>query len=202
MTTVLIVDDHVLIREGLHRALTKTHFDVVGEAASVHEAQIRYESLLPAAVIVDLNLGDRSGLDFAEWVRSQSKSCAIIVLTMDDRSEVLNQAKRVGVNAYVLKEAPLTELVSALNFVIANPRKFFSLAQVKPTLTTHFDLTARESEILALLPEGLSNREVASLLFISEATVKTHLLSLYRKLEVNNRVRAIEVGRLNNLLPY
>ncbi len=202
MTTLLIVDDHVLIREGLRRALTVTDFDVIGEAASLSEAKIRYEALQPAAILIDLNLGDGSGLDFAEWVRKKSPNCAIIVLTMDDRAEVLARAKQVGVNAYVLKEAPLNELVSALNFVISNPRKFFTAARVKPTLTKLFDLTARESEILALLPEGLSNREMASLLFISEATIKTHLLSLYRELKVKNRIQAIEVARSNNLLSH
>lgn len=200
MTDVLIIDDHALIREGIRRALSSTDFLVVGEASSLEEGMARFESQLPAAVIVDLNLGESSGLDFIRWVRLQQSRCAIVVLTMDDRASVLEKAKKAGASAYVLKEAPLSELVTALRFVQTSPEKFFSRAQVKRMSKGVPNLTERENEILALLPKGLTNREMGSLLFISEATVKTHLLALYRKLEVTNRVQAIEVGRENDLL--
>ncbi|MEI8065964.1 MAG: response regulator transcription factor [Actinomycetes bacterium] len=202
MTNVLIIDDHPLIREGIRRALSGTDFQVVGEASSLEEGMARFDSQYLGAVIVDLNLGSSSGLDFIKWARLRKSSCPIVVLTMDDRSSVLAKAKQAGASAYVLKEAPLSELVTALKFLQASPGKFFSRANVKSISKKVRDLTQRESEILALLPEGLSNREIGSLLFISEATVKTHLLTLYRKLEVSNRIQAIEVGRDNDLLSH
>ena len=198
MPKVLIVDDHALIREGLHRALSSSDFEVVGEAATLEEAKVRYEKLNPDTVIIDINLGVNSGLDLARWIREKSRDCALVVLTMDDRESTLREAKQAEVNAYVLKEAPLTELISALKFVRLHPNKFFLRSPLTASVETTFNLTKRESEILSLLPDGLSNREMASLLFVSESTVKTHLISIYRKLQVENRIRAIEVARSRN----
>lgn len=201
MTKILIVDDHFLIREGLRRALAATEFNNISEAATLAEAKIRFGIEHPQIAIVDLNLGSTSGLEFAEWVRGQSHTCFVIILTVDDRAQVLKKAKEVGVSAYVLKEAPINELIRALQFVKSHPHGFFSEALMKSESNSNFNLTERENEILALLPEGLTNREMASLLFLSEATVKTHLLNLYRKLQATNRVRAVEIARVHNLLP-
>ena len=201
----LLIEDHVLIREGLQRAFEKTEFFVVAQAASLNEAIIQLARSKPKMILLDLNLPDGNGNEVIPFIRSTCKESVIVVLTMAADYEQLAIAKAAGATAYVLKSSPLPELLSAMRRAITHPRRFSGAASISvPRLSDSkplaFDLTSRELEILHILVTGLSAREIGSQLFISEATVKTHLASLYRKLAVNNRVQAIESARKHGLL--
>lgn len=203
--TTLLIDDHVLIREGLAHALEKTEFFVVAQAASASEAIIQVTRSRPKMVLLDLNLPDGNGNEVIPFIRSTCQESVIVVLTMESDYDQLAIAKAAGASAYVLKSSPLPELLAAMRRAITHPRRFSSPTTISnPTIPASkpsaFDLTSRELEILQILPTGFSAREIGSLLFISEATVKTHLASIYRKLQVSNRVQAIESARKHGLL--
>ena len=203
--STLLIDDHVLIREGLHRALEKTEFSVVAQAATLNEAIIQVTRSRPKMVLLDLNLPDGNGNEVIPFIRSTCQESVIIVLTMESDYEQLSTAKTAGASAYVLKSSPLPELLSAMRGALTHPRRFSGAASLSAppvfdSKTFAFDLTSREREILQTLASGFSARGIGSQLFISEATVKTHLASIYRKLQVSNRVQAVEMGRKYGLL--
>jgi two-component system response regulator DevR len=199
---VLIIDDHQVVRDGLRAVLTKSSYEVVGEAASKNEglAQIAHKS--PDVVIVDLNLPDGSGLEIISWARSISKSIGLVVLTLNGDDQYLLAALRAGASAYVLKSAPVSEVLAAVAHSHAAPTTFASHG-LNTALAREKDghgLTARELQILVLLPSGNTSANIAEVLFISEATVKTHLSNIYRKLAVSNRTEAVAIAMRDGLL--
>lgn len=201
----LLIDDHVLIREGLQRAFEKTEFFVVAQAASLNEAIINLTRSSPKMILLDLNLPDGNGNEVIPFIRSTCQESVIVVLTMEADYEQLAIAKAAGASAYVLKSSPLPELLSAMRRALTHPRRFSGAPSISvPTISDFkpltFDLTSRELEILHILATGFSAREIGSQLFITEATIKTHLASIYRKMQVSNRVQAIESARKQGLL--
>lgn len=201
MTRIVIIDDHALVREGLKTALRTHGYEIAAEAASVAEARAHIAHVNPDAIIVDLNLPDGSGFDVITWARSISKTIGIVVLTLNETDGYLLAAMNSGASAYVVKSAPIEELIAAINLSLASPLSFSAkgLKAAINAATTRFNLTAREFDVLALLPEGTSTKEIAIALFLSEATVKTHLAAIYRKLEVSNRTAAVNAARRHNL---
>ena len=201
-TRVLIIDDHHVVREGLRTALTRANFEVIGEAASKNEglAQIAHKS--PDVIIVDLNLPDGSGLEIVTWARSISKTIGIVVLTLNDDAQSLLAALRAGASAYVLKSASVAEVIAAANHAHVAPTIFASqgLSSALAREKDGFRLTAREIQVLVLLPTGQTSAMLATELFISEATIKTHLSNIYRKLGVSNRTEAVAIALREGLL--
>lgn len=200
--SVLIVDDHHVVREGLRAALLRANFNVVGEAASKNEglAQVAHKS--PDVIVVDLNLPDGSGLEIVTWARSLSKVIGIVVLTLNDDDEHLLAALQAGASAYVHKSAPLSEVISAVAHAFAAPLSFSShgLSAALARKDLGFGLTARELQVLVLLPTGQKSSSIANSLFVSEATIKTHLSNIYRKLGVSNRTEAVAIGLRHGIL--
>lgn len=191
--TVLLIDDHQVVREGLKSALTNSGFTVVGEAASKDEAFAQIAHKSPKAIVVDLNLPDGSGLEVVSWARKVSAAIGIVVLTLDDDDAHLLASLQAGASAYVVKSAPLAEVVAAVSHAVVAPTSFIGRG-INAAISRKeqgFGLTARELEVLALLPKGQTSSQIASRLFVSEATVKTHLASIYRKLGVANRTEAV-----------
>ena len=195
---VLIVDDHEVVRHGLKTAIQAHGYEVAAVAGSINEAQAFMAQTNPDAIIIDINLPDGSGFELVTWARKLSPIIAIIVLTLNDGADYVRAAKNAGANAFIVKSAPLSDLVAALDFALSSPTSFSS----KPIFKIGIDsgLTAREINILQSINLGLSNTAISTQLFISVSTVKTHVSSIFRKLEADNRVQAVSIARERGLL--
>jgi len=195
---VLIVDDHAVVRHGLKIAIQSHGYTVVAEAASINEAQAFMAQTNPDAIIVDINLPDGSGFDLVTWSRRVSPTTAIVVLTLNDGEDYVRAAKSAGANAYIVKNAPLTDVIAALDFAISSPNSFSS----KQICSSEVDsgLSSREIDVLQSINLGLSNSAIATNLYISVSTVKTHVSSILRKLDADNRVQALSIARQRGLL--
>ena len=195
---VLIVDDHAVVRHGLKSAIESHGYKVVTVAGSINEAQAFLAQTNPHAIIVDINLPDGSGFDLVAWARKVSPTIAIVVLTLNDGADYVRAAKTAGANAFIVKNAPLSDLLAALDFAISSPTSFSSNQIFAVGIET--GLTAREIDILHSINRGLSNTSIAAHLFISVSTVKTHVSSILRKLDADNRVQALAIARKRGLL--
>ena len=195
---VLIVDDHAAVRHGLKSAIQSHGYEVVAEAGSINEAQAFMAQTNPDAIIVDINLPDGSGFDLVAWSRRVSPTTAIVVLTLNDGADYVRAAKSAGANAFIVKNAPLSDLIAALDFALSSPTSFSS----KQICSSGIDsgLSAREIDVLHSISHGLSNTAIATNLYISVSTVKTHVSSILRKLDADNRVQALSIARERGLL--
>ena len=198
MTTisVLLVDDHTVVRSGL-KALLGTQADmvVVGEAASGEEALEAAQQHSPAVVLMDLAMGaGMDGIEAIKHLRQHNPKQAVIVFTTYDSDADIVRAVDAGAMGYLLKDASPEEIFAAVRGAVQG--KSVMSAPVASRLFQQLRnpdeiLTPREAELLSLLTEGLSNRDLGKRLFISEATVKTHLAHIYAKLGVETRAAAI-----------
>lgn len=193
---VLLIDDHALIRQGLRRAFEQTEdLVVVGEAGSVSEGLALERSLVPDVAVVDVNLGDGSGIDLVRSLRARRPEIGLVVLTMYDADEHLFAALDAGASAFVLKGAPSEDVVSAARQSAVSPSAFTAQdlagAMRRRMQAPAVRLTPREDQILQLLGSGASIAVVASTLFISQSTAKTHMAKLYDKLGAGNRTQAV-----------
>ncbi|CAL9589213.1 Transcriptional regulatory protein LiaR [Streptomyces sp. enrichment culture] len=198
-TTLLVVDDHPVVRDGLRGMFESAPgFRVLGEAANGVEALERAAALDPDVILMDLRMPGGGGVDA---IRELSRRCArakVLVLTTYDTDSDTLPAIEAGATGYLLKDAPREELFTAVR-AAADGRTVLSPAVASrlvsavraPRSAGGESLSAREREVLVLVARGTSNREIARELFISEATVKTHLTHLYAKLGVKDRAAAV-----------
>jgi len=202
MIRVVIIDDHAVVREGLKRALINHGYEIAAEAASQAEGRAQIAHTNPDVIVVDLNLPDGSGFDLISWARGISQTLGIVVLTLNDTDAHLMAAMNAGASSYILKSAPIIELIAAIEFSTKSPLSFSAkgLSTALASKAQSFNLTAREFDVLGLLPSGASTKAIASGLFLSQATIKTHLASIFRKLEVTNRTAAVSKARKHNLV--
>jgi DNA-binding NarL/FixJ family response regulator len=209
--TVLLIDDHELIRQGLARAFERDdQTTVVGQAGTVAEGLASYAELQPDVVVTDLQLPDGHGLDVVRGVRAESDTVGLVVLTMHAGDDQIFGAMEAGASAFVGKDSKATEVVSAAKHAAVAPRTFLCTGLAgammrrasSPSTPT---LSAREEEVLALLADGLGTGEIASKLYLSESTAKTHITHIYQKLGAANRaqalVTAMRMGLLDHLAP-
>lgn len=185
-----------MIREGLRRAFEQTEdLTVVAEASSVAEALALDRSHTPDVLVVDINLGDGSGIEVVRQVRARRPTAGLVVLTMYEGDEHLLAALEAGASSFVLKGAPADEVVQAARRAAESPTSFTAdglAAAMRRKLTPPaVQLTAREGEILRLLAIGLSVAEVSARLYVSSSTTKTHMAKLYEKLGASNRTQAV-----------
>ncbi|GAB2951846.1 response regulator transcription factor [Streptomyces pseudoechinosporeus] len=197
--TLLIVDDHPVVRDGLRGMFESAPgFTVLGEASNGVEAVTLAQSLDPDVVLMDLRMPGGNGVEaIAELTRQGARAKILVLTTYDTDSDTLS-AIEAGATGYLLKDAPREELFSAVR-AAAEGRTVLSPAVASRLVSAvrapaNEPLSAREREVLALVAKGTSNREIARVLFISEATVKTHLTHLYAKLGVKDRAAAVAVG--------
>ena len=200
--SVLIVDDHPVVRAGLEQALIKANFTICAVAASKNEAIAQIARTNPKLILLDLNLPDGSGFEVADWVRGISDEVGIVILTLNDSPELLLAALAAQVSGFVLKSAPISEVIATLERALITPLSFTATGLQKALKTKDRlpTLTSRELEVLAILAGGKSTKDIARQLYLSEPTIKTHLASIYRKLEVSNRISAVAVARENSWL--
>lgn len=193
---VLIVDDHELIRDGLRRAFDRSAgVEVVGEAATVAGAMELSAALRPDVVIMDVNLSDGSGIEATRELRRRHPVLGIVVLTMYSGDRQLFGALEAGASAFVSKDAPAGDVVTAARHAATSPTAFTAVdlaAAMRRRLTPSGpQLSRREREVLELIAEGLAVAQIGRRLFISESTAKTHISKLYEKLGASNRAQAL-----------
>jgi len=212
---VLIADDQALFRRGLCVVLgTETHIDVVGEAENGEDAVAKAALLAPDVVLMDVRMPRLNGIEAARRIRDLSPSTRIIMLTVSDEEDDLYEAIKAGANGYLLKEISVEEVAEAIMAVVQGQSlispsmaskllsEFNSLAKkaAERQQFPHPALTTRELEVLKLVAKGMSNREVAEGLFISENTVKNHVRNILEKLHLHSRMEAVVYAVREKLL--
>jgi DNA-binding NarL/FixJ family response regulator len=196
MPTVLVVDDHELIRNGLAGAFERADgFTVTGQAASVAEALEVARAQQPDVVVTDLQLPDGSGLQVVRTLRQERPEVGLVVLTMYAGDEQLFAAMDAGASAFVGKDSPSAEVVSAARQAAVSPRTF-TCAGLPEAMMRRMSggaprLSDRERQVLDLLADGLGVSAIAARLFVSESTAKSHIAKVYEKLGAGNRAQAL-----------
>ncbi|MEY3355071.1 MAG: hypothetical protein RLZZ302_626 [Actinomycetota bacterium] len=200
--SVLVIDDHESVRAGIKAALSRAGHVCVGEAGSISEARAQIAHTNPQVIVVDLSLPDGNGLEIVQWARSISERIGIVVLTLNPAQDFLLTVMKSGASAFVEKSAPLAELISAIEHSFIAPLSFSAQGISRVMKKDHEAnaLTTREIQVLEKLSDGLSAGSIGLELFITEATVKTHLASIYRKLDSKNRIQAIIAAKKIGLL--
>lgn len=201
---VLIVDDHELFRRGLAELLKlRDELVVVGELADGEEALRKARLLRPDVILLDIQMPGSSGLEILPLLRQQCPECNVVMLTVSDNDEDVVLALRLGAAGYVVKtispeglleaiyQAAKGEVALSQSLVTKIVKHMRGTSSERVQEVSRFaSLTAREREVLAMLPEGVSNREIAQRLVISEHTVRAHLRNVLDKLGLHNRVQA------------
>jgi len=212
---ILLVDDQPLFREGL-RTLLSVHsdFEVVGEAGNGEEALKLVRSLLPSVVLMDLQMPVLDGVAATRRLKAEQPQCRVIVLTTFDDDEMVFDGLRAGALGYLLKDAPSEKLSEAIRLaargesflqpsVAAKVVAEFARLTSKPAMHSKVlvePLSDRELEILRLIADGASNREIAGTLFLAEGTVKNHVTNILGKLGVRDRTQAALKARDTGLI--
>ena len=199
MTTVLLVDDHATMRAGFRMILEASGIDIAGEAATGREAVALAASVDPDVVFMDVQMPDMDGIEATRQIVSSGSRAAIVIVTTFDRDDYLFAALDAGASGFLLKNAGPEELVHAARVAASGD------AMLAPEVTrrviesrgsaampANLDIfTEREAEIMRLLARAMSNAEIASHLFIGEATVKTHVSNILMKTGSRDRVAAV-----------
>ena len=190
---VLVVDDHPIMRVGIAAIIQTTRdMTAIAQAGSAEEALPLFEKHLPDITLIDLRLPGMSGVDFIRTVIARHKDAKFVVLTTYEGDEDIHQALEAGARSYIIKGMPHDALVNALRRVHAGGR--FLPPPVTRALASRMpdsELSAREREVLHLMVGGKSNREIATALGITEATVKCHVSVILMRLNVNDRTQAV-----------
>jgi DNA-binding NarL/FixJ family response regulator len=193
---VLCVDDHRIVREGLALIIARQpDMKVVGFAATGEEAVLQWRRHRPDITLMDLRLGAMSGLEAIRAIRREEPTARIIVLTMYQGDEDIHQALAAGAATYLLKDTLSDDLIRTVREVHAGGAPMGD--DVKALLNERASqppLTPREIEVLTLVAQGHRNKEIASLLHLSEETVPVHLKNIFAKLKVNERTAAVNVA--------
>lgn len=202
---ILVADDHPIVLDGLVAILkTQPDFDVVAQATGGKELIDRYRALQPDLVILDLGMPDVDGVEALRQIRGFDPEARAIAFTAFDTDERILEAVKAGVAGYLLKGAPRDEIFNAVRVVhqggsllqpsiVSQLLRQFNQPQIEK-------LTGREMEVLALLAQGMQNREISNELTITERTVKYHVSSILSKLNVGNRTEAVAVAAQQGLL--
>ena len=204
-TRVLIIDDHPVVRAGIRTLLQQADgVRVVGQAGSGEEALADLARTRPDVVLCDLRLG--AGLDGVATTKAISRAAArpaVLILTTYDNDADIVRAVEAGAVGYLLKDANPTDIIHAIHQA-ARGETVLSDGMTERLITTmrrqRISLSNREAEVLRLVADGMSNRDIARHLFLSEATVKTHLNHIFSKLGVENRTSAIATARAAGLI--
>jgi two-component system response regulator NreC len=187
--TVVIADDHAVVRQGVRLLLeAEDDLEVLGEASDVREAQALLRDKTPDVLVLDLHMGPELSLSTLSELRSASPATAVVILTMDDDPAFVQPAWAAGAAGYVLKEASRTELVRAIR-TVGRGGRYLDAAIGGWALSRAEDevLTERELEVLRLVALGYTNSEIAKRMYISPRTVETHRANLQAKLRLSGR---------------
>ncbi len=201
--SLIVVDDHPIFLAGLQQLFKRQpDFDLIGVAENVDELETLLDRSIPDVILMDIEMPQRDGIAATALVRQRARGAKVVILTGYDNPELIFRALKAGAVGYLLKNTRAKDILHTLRRVAAgeiflNPElasKFLrefqrdqEMAELRRLVHT---LTPREEEVLRLVATGATNREVSQRLFISELTVKMHLASIFRKLQVNDRTKA------------
>ncbi|MCT1606753.1 response regulator transcription factor [Nesterenkonia massiliensis] len=205
MIRIVLADDHPVVRTGLRAMLVgDTDLDVIGEATTPDDAVALAAELAPDVVLMDLQFGtEQTGADATRRIRALPAPPAVLVLTNYDTDSDILGAVEAGASGYLLKDAPPDELIAAIRAAAAGETALAPaiagrlLARMRSPQPS---LSARETEVLRLVADGATNNDIAARLHISDATVKSHLVHIYTKLDVSSRTAAVATARDTGLL--
>lgn len=201
----LIVDDQVLVRAGFRKLLeAEPGIEVVGEASDGREAIDQARRLHPDVILMDIRMPEMDGLAATKQIASELPDCNVLILTTYDLDEYVFEALKVGASGFLLKDSPPEQLLAGVRSVARGDallapsitRRLIEEFAERPQVDDEYasrisSLTQRETEVLKLIAQGLSNAEIAGALFLGEATVKSHVTNILMKLQVRDRVQAV-----------
>jgi len=191
---ILIAEDHAVVRDGLASVLEfERDMKVAGQAKNGKEAVARFRELKPDIVLMDLAMPEMDGVQAITAIREEFTEARILVLTTYDGDENVFRALESGAKGYLLKDCSTADLLAAIRKVHSGGTHVSerAAAQLAERTMKGASLSPREIEVLKLIADGKSNKEIASLLFISEGTVKTHVISIHEKLGVTGRTESV-----------
>jgi DNA-binding NarL/FixJ family response regulator/Flp pilus assembly pilin Flp len=211
-TRIVLADDHELIRQGLKHIIEfEDHLKVVGEANNGEEAISLTKTLQPDLLIVDMNMPNLTGVEVLSMLRESGNLVKVIILTVEDHRDVIEKCMLLGADGYILKDSAGTEIVRAIEQVIMGEKYidpaligllFNSLKERNTRQNPFRDLTERELDILHEMMSGKTNRQIGETLYIAEKTVKNYTTTIFRKLDVKDRVNAVLYAIENQLDQY
>lgn len=202
---IFIVDDHQVVLDGLKRLLTELGYKVNGTASNVPDAINYLSKQDPDIVISDIHLPNQRGTDLVHWLKDHKPWIKIIILSMCDDRATVSEMVGMGINAYLLKSQSIDNLRNAIERTISG--RFFICEEIADVLMSKLDgditkrvLTYREEEIIRLMLDELSNKEIADKLFISERTVEAHRRNIYRKTCTSSIIGLMKWALENNVV--
>lgn len=212
---VMLADDQRLIREGIASLLSiQPGIDIVGKAVNGADAVAQATELRPDIVLMDIQMPEMTGIEATTQILAQLSDCRVLMLTTFDDEEYIVKALQAGAVGYLLKDLPAADLAQAVRMAhsgifqldpsvagkLVGALSAIGSQPQTPKSTQTFDLSPRELEVLKLLADGATNREIADLLFISVGTVKNHVSSILGQLDLRDRIQAAIFARENGLI--
>lgn len=207
---VMIVDDHILMREGLKQLLEfDESIEVIAQAGDGVECLELLKKVHPDVLLLDINMPNKNGIETLQEIRDKKMNLKVLILTVHNELEYLIKAVDIGVDGYILKDSELCELKRAIQAVIDG--ESYIQPSLIPALNSRLiirdvdkektdSLTKRELEVLIQVANGMFNKEIATSLNISERTVKNHISSIFKKIEVSDRTQAAVFAIRNNIV--
>ena len=208
--SIVIADDHAMMREGIKKLLEYDGtIKVIAEAADGNECLKILDTIHPDILLLDINMPVKNGIEVLKEIRQKDKELKVLILTVHNEVEYLVKAVDIGVNGYILKDSESSELKKAIFAIISGEN--FIQPDLIPLLNARLikrdhdlekieALTKREREVLIQVAKGMFNKEIADSLLISERTVKNHMSSIFRKIDVSDRTQAAVFAIRNNLI--
>lgn len=207
---ILVVDDHAIMRDGIRALLSlDDNVEIVGEAAEGREAVEKAQQLAPDVIVMDIGMAGMDGLEATRRITKKNPKIKVLVLTQHDNKEYVLSTIKAGAAGYVPKRALGSELVSAIHAVHRGDSFLYpsaatvliqSFRQLPKELDSYEKLTAREREVLKLIAEGHTSREIAEMLFISPKTAMGHRMKIMDKLDLHNRSEIIKYAMRKGLV--
>jgi len=207
---ILIADDHSIVREGLKKLLElENDFEVIGQASNGVETIERVKELKPDVLLLDINMPIMNGIKALKKLKEDGIDTKVVILTIHEDREYLLETMQIGASGYILKDSDSASFFKAIRDA------YNGEAYIQPKLAAELireinrprgtrtknenELTQREYEVIALIADGLNNKDIADRLFISEKTVKNHVSNIFRKINVSDRTQAAIYAYKNNI---
>lgn len=201
-TRILVVDDHFMVRHGLSAVLSQQpDFEVVGQASNGSEALEMFNSLQPDVVLMDGVLPDMHGVEVTRRIIAGNADARVIMLSVNDTEEDIHQAMKAGALGYMTKSSDEMETIQGIRDVAAGMRYLPAhLASKLTERNIHLSLSERETEVIRLVAEGKTNKEIAACLGLGNSSVKTYLVRIFTKLGATDRTQAVTIAGQRGIL--